>query len=39
MARILELAVTLRNAKHQLDLELTGLVLLFILVVAGSNLL
>jgi len=39
MARILELAVPLRNATKQLDLELTGLVLLLTLVVIGSSLL
>jgi len=39
MARILELAVPLRNATKQLDLELAGLLLLLSLVVIGSYLL
>ncbi len=38
MARILEMAASLRNAKHPMDLELTGLLLLLALVVVGSTL-
>ncbi len=39
MTRILVLAHSLRNAKHALDIELAGMIMLFVVVVLGSTLL